>query len=155
MIAEEATPSNSEYITTPPSSPGLGAFCTWPRCSAAAGEQEGCSHSWRFECGSESRRSHIGAKAISFESNGVFGRKLADYGCNNGDRSIRYVEARRGWPAAAAGTAGPRRLPARPASGGCRHGRPAAAAGTADPRRLLARNARGGCSKMDPKMPEQ
>jgi hypothetical protein len=55
------------------------------------------------------------------------------------------------------GTAGPRWLPTRPPRGGCRHGRPASAAGTAGPRRLLARHASGGrgCTKMDPKMPDQ
>jgi len=65
-------------------------------------------------------------------------------------------------PAAAAGPAGPRQLPARPVRGGCRHGcplrlparpvsggcwhdRPASAAGTAGPRWLPARPARLGC----------
>ena len=78
------------------------------------------------------------------------------------DRSLRPVV----WPAhvgprlparptAAVGPAGPRRLPARPARGGCRHCLAASAAGTAGPQRLLARHARGGCTKMDPGMPEQ
>jgi hypothetical protein len=57
--------------------------------------------------------------------------------------------------AAAAGTTGPPRLLERPAGPGCRYGRPGLAAGTAGPRRLLARHARGGYTKMDPKIPEQ
>jgi hypothetical protein len=68
------------------------------------------------------------------------GRRTSAHGCRPGPRRLPARPVRGGCRHGC-----PRRLPARPVSGGCWHDRPASAAGTAGPRWLPARPARLGC----------